>query len=208
MRKLIGLALSIGVLTGAALIVAGQPAGACSCQPYEGRVDTTDAVFVGRFHFGDRGGSAPTSGVRRFEDVQIEVDRVHRGEVHRTQHAVGSMNDACGNIYDAQERVFFAFVPEEEVDGGAQPDGVYGVNGCSSLPVADLPAAVAAELDALGPPTDPLPGSSAAAIESPSRVRPTAGERRWIVAVVLGAAAIGVAGVVLRRHRAARGTAS
>ena len=59
------------------------------------------------------------------------------------------------------------------------------------------------ELEALGPPTDPLPGTSPTAIESPSRVRPTATERRWILASIVTVVALGSAVALVRRRRAA-----
>lgn len=203
MGKLSGLIASVALAIGLAVVLAAPPAGACSCTPYEGRAETADAVFVGRLESSDRGGSSPTSGVRKHEDVQIDVERVHRGEVHRTQHAIASSGGPCGEAYDAQERLFFAFVPEREVDGGVQPDGVYAVNACTSLPVAELSPALLRELEALGPPTDPLPGASPTAIESPSRVRPTATERRWILASIVTVVALGSAVALVRRRRAA-----
>ena len=178
----------------------GPPASACTCATMDQVVGRADTVFTGQF-------VDPGSKANRFGDVAIEVDDVYAGDVHREQHIVTDGGDACGAFLDEAPRIFAAYRPENSAMTGMpdQPDGVYVVSACTTVTVTearDHPG-LAAALDALGPPRDPLAGASPTAVDSPSTARPT--PRQLLAATAIAAVALGAIVVAVRRRRAAAG---
>lgn len=189
---------AVAALGAAAFFAGGStPAGASSCAPLElpGQLDKAVAVFRGRIvdlrPLRDAVGKSHVA-------IEMTVDRVYKGQVHRRQSLVTSAFSSRGIERDASgPLVVYAHRPSRSDRLGDQPPGVYAVNDCSYLSVND------ADLVALGKGTKPIPGSSASA--SIPETELFAWARQWpgAAVVAVGVVALGASAVVLTRRRTA-----
>lgn len=192
-RRILGLWV-VGALLAAVVVLGGaQPAAACICVPFGSElVAEADVVFTGSL-------DPPRRTDDRLQPYLFEVDQVFKGEAHARQWVVAD-DYGCGTPFDTPGSYLVLAEGERSgVDDATAIAGVLYTNDCLGTELLD--GGVPDRLD-LGPPQDPVPGTSPAPPPVPR------GTSAWVllsgVAAGVGLIAAGLAGVtgLVRRRRA------
>ncbi|MCD9624812.1 hypothetical protein [Rhabdothermincola salaria] len=153
------LALLLPVVASGLVVASATPAMACSCVPLtdEDALERADVVFTGNWVATETGLPYPFGDSDEGVRLIFEVDAVYAGEAHERQSVVTERESATCGLDPDGPGPFLVFARR-----GAGPhdpaaeEGEVVADSCSGtrrLAVGPVPAA-------LGPPTEPLEGSS------------------------------------------------